>query len=670
MKVEVEPHDTMHHEGRPEAELFMDVLNDDGFINMYDFDTEEGREEFRQDFGEENDLDAVNLDYLFANSTNFPGISFQASDINHASFVDAKLPLAQFNRSKLVETNFERADLRYASFFKADLTGVDFNDANLTGANFADSNWQAAINLTDNPTFTPPRAPMKILLCPSFAFEDDDEEEIYEGINYMKKTNQYVLNIQILDYLKEIFPEPERKIQRVERTNYYSVNVVDDVVDDIKTWYDTHLAAADARGFVKDRQWVVHAFNQSKPFEHATLSINYNSNDRFFESFNYDTEEQREYAMRFINNTDDLLNAELSNIFAIKTDFTGRSFTGSKLIQAMFSRALLPLTKFRNCDLTDADFQGADLRYADFQGANLTRTNFQGANLIGANFASSNWQAALNLSTNASAPVEVRQLILEEEEAEDDEALAGDTNTCYAVTDLYDKNIDKYLAKDPGNFILQVGDNKECESLQNLKQQYYSEELRDMEGYYECSQSVIDRQIQQGFTETTFKPKDYITDVEYVKVGSYNQYIIKPDWFYDGPAPEPRVFKLVSTGDKKRLISKRIATHANRIATQYGTNVVSDVHCDPKDTFEIFRLEAVFPTKSITRRKRTLRRKPIKKRKNTKRIRKVGHRTRGRSLTAADETNAGGGRKKKRTLKKGLLKKRTLKKRTKRLRRN
>ena len=291
--------------------------------------------------------------------------------------------------------------------------------------------------------------------------------------------------------------------------------------------------------------------------------------------------------------------------------------------------------------------------YASFNQADLTRANFKDANLRGAVFHGSNWKDAINLADNPTFTepttriASAQKLILQQQEAEDDEALPGDKNTCYAVIDLYDKNIDKYLAKDPGNFILKKGKNKECESLENLKQQYFSEVLNDYEGYYECSQSVIDWQNSLDMdnnprhTKIAFNPEDYITDVEYVKVGSANHYIVKPKWFYAGPVPEPRMFNLVSTGKKKQLLSKRIATH-------YGTNVVSDVHCDPLDTFEIYRLKPVFLKTRTVRKttKRTARKTTA--RKTTRKLRKVLHRqTKRRSLTAADETTAGGGRKRK-----------------------
>ena len=180
-------------------------------------------------------------------------------------------------------------------------------------------------------------------------------------------------------------------------------------------------------------------------------------------------------------------------------------------------------------------------------------------------------------------PESLKELV----EEEDDEALSNDKNTCFDATGPYDKNIDKFLAKNASdNFILFFNGKKECESLDYLKRHYFSAELNDYEGYYECKQSVMDSQKQIGLTQTAFRKGDYYPDVEYVKVGLSNTFIVKPDWFYDGPVPEPRMFKLVSIGKKKPLLSKRIAKN-------YGTNVVSDIHCDPLDEKEIYQLEPV-----------------------------------------------------------------------------
>lgn len=497
---------------------------------------------------------------------------------------------------------------------------------------------------------------MKILLEPVFDYHSDLG---YAGMRSMTEPNQHQLDGQIVAELKEIFPEPARDIKRVGETNYYSVDVLNDSIGSINTWYKNHLHEAIARGYVAKRDWMIQLNEDvydrpdDEPFEAKKMIIETNAGE-LLSGLDFDTEEDRAEVMSSVNVQGDLYEVTIPNLYAKETNFMGLLFYKSTLNNSIFKEAFLPMTKFNGSNLTEADFRYADLMYAGFQQADLTGANFKDANLTGADFAGSNWQDAINLADNPTFTEPIVSMAPVVEEEEDDEALEGDRNTCYSVTDLYDKNIEKYLAKNKGNFILVIGDNKECESLINLRRQYYSSEFNVMEGYYECSQSVIDWQNQEGHTKIAFNREDYISDVEYVKVGSLNHYIVKPDWFYAGPVPEPRVFKLVSTGERKRLISKIIATN-------YGTNVVSDVHCDPLDTFEIFHLEPVFPRKTIQRKST----KP-RKTSNTRKMRRtLTHRTKGRSLTAADETTlAGGGHKKKRTFKKRTFKKRTFKKRT------
>ena len=482
---------------------------------------------------------------------------------------------------------------------------------------------------------------MKILFKPVFEYTDEGKK-FQTGISSM--ANDEELSMDINAYLAEVFQGEDRKISRLRVTNYYVIDTLPgEEITNINDWYIGYLDKAVDMEFNAEMTVEVEPRESTEGrIDEAVLFMDLMTAP-IYSNFDFRTPESRaDIMLQYIDVNDNLDNINLDHLFANELNFTGLAFKQTNLPNASFADAFLPLTNFNKAKLKKANFRGADLRYADLTETDLTGADFTGADLTGASFDDSNWQEAVNLIDNPSFNSSTRQLVLEQE---DDEALEGDKNTCYAVTDLYDKNIDKYLAKNPGNFILVVGDNKECESLVNLQRQYYSNELRDMEGYYECSQSVIDWQNTAGHTKIAFNPEDYITDIEYVKVGSFNQYIVKPDWFYNGPAPAPRRFKLVSTGERKRLISKRIAT-------RYGTDVVSDVHCDPLDTFEIFRLEPVLPKKSS--KKSTQRRKTTKTTKTTTRkttktinprsVRKVLHRriTR-RSLTAADETTAGGG---------------------------
>jgi hypothetical protein len=473
---------------------------------------------------------------------------------------------------------------------------------------------------------------MEILIKPEFKYKDEGKVEI-KGILSMANDGELSMNINA--YFDAVFPGEDRQITRLPRTNYYIVHTLPgETITDIDDWFNGYLEKAVDQGFNDMMEVEVEPYDSIEGRIDEAILFLTPVTIPIHDFFDFTTNEGRLDIMRYIDPYDHLDQIQIDHLFANKLNFTGLSFNNSILNNASFVGAFFPLGTFIETKLKKANFSGADLRYANLRGADLTQANFTGANLrganltgadfqgatlTGANLMESNWREAKNLVDNPT-------FTMAQAEEEDDEALPDDKNTCYAVIDLYDKNIDKYLAKDPGNFILQVGDNKECESLTNLKQQYYSEELRDVEGYYECSQSAIDWQIREGYTKSTFNPEDYITAVEYVKVGSYNQYIVKPNWFYQGPVPAPRIFKLVSTGEKKRLISKRIATHANRFATRYGTNIVSDVHCDPKDTFEIFRLEPVQPVGGVG--PKTIRRKSSKKSKTTRRpVNKTRRRT-------------------------------------------
>jgi len=170
---------------------------------------------------------------------------------------------------------------------------------------------------------------------------------------------------------------------------------------------------------------------------------------------------------------------------------------------------------------------------------------------------------------------------------EEDEADAGaDPNTtCFFALGLFDKDITKHLARDPKNFILQlVNGNNECESLTSLRKMSKVANTRRYNTFYECSKALIELVKLRKHTPTGFGPKDFITDREYVKVGSSGFFIEKPVWMFEGTPPEPRIFKLEKIG-RKFLVEKEIA--------EYEGDVVSGVHCDLLDEFDIHRLVPV-----------------------------------------------------------------------------
>ena len=246
---------------------------------------------------------------------------------------------------------------------------------------------------------------MKILLRPSFMYEVGNIQG-HEGMISMTEENQDELNEKIISYLSEIFPDPGRDIKRVNKTNYYTIDVLNDEIDNIQTWYDIHLADAVARGFVEDREWIIHLKedvddqpDEDEPF--AAEEVRFVTDvSELYSGLDFDTEEGREYVMRLVNVHDDLYQVDIPDLFAKKTNFMGLSFTQSKLNKSIFTEAILPMTKFNQCELRDADFQKADLRFAEFQGADLAGANFKDAELLYCVFDGSNWQDAINLADN------------------------------------------------------------------------------------------------------------------------------------------------------------------------------------------------------------------------------------------------------------------------------
>ena len=197
----------------------------------------------------------------------------------------------------------------------------------------------------------------------------------------------------------------------------------------------------------------------------------------------------------------------------------------------------------------------------------------------------------------------------DDEEDDDDYEKAGETiapkDKCFWSSGPYDIESKNWLKKS-GNFIVQVPDietkssssgiilteseNYHCLSLEYLKQVSKIERKEDKyETFHECSKDVMAKVLApNGITPLGFgyddDKKDYNICVSYVKIDTY--FVEKPDWFWNGPVPEPRKFKLVKIeGGEKYLVSRSIAL--------YGHNAISGVHCDKSDKYYVYKLAPI-----------------------------------------------------------------------------
>ena len=123
---------------------------------------------------------------------------------------------------------------------------------------------------------------------------------------------------------------------------------------------------------------------------------------------------------------------------------------------------------------------------------------------------------------------------------------------CYDMITLGEEGINDYLLKDKNNFVIKLpggSDSYECMSMDNLKKQWI---MRGEDGspftpayykeWYECDEN-----------NNNPSPDNVIRNVSYVKIGTSNLLIEKPNWIYEGSPPEPRVFELVPNKEVKTI---------------------------------------------------------------------------------------------------------------------
>jgi hypothetical protein len=146
--------------------------------------------------------------------------------------------------------------------------------------------------------------------------------------------------------------------------------------------------------------------------------------------------------------------------------------------------------------------------------------------------------------------------------------------SCFDTVMQDDYNIQEYLAENENNFVIKLprSDKYECMSIDNLKSQWrltledidkYTEDPTKGKPYYkkwyacrEKNNLPHSHQIVEGnhlghkiqVNNVIRYEADNQTEIpesSYIKIGSANWLVQKPDWIYDGTPPEPRIFSLV-----------------------------------------------------------------------------------------------------------------------------
>jgi len=515
---------------------------------------------------------------------------------------------------------------------------------------------------------------MLVLATPFF--ENELTHETF-NIDQDRDVEHQKIDLEIIKILSSKFRR--RNIYRLPTTGTYAIETLqNETIDDITDVYFSKLRDPITVTFIlnKVKSPTIVTFNtyEIKPDEdYDTITdeqlSNYNvmnvltSAGLQLYDLNLDNVFLNSTAYAGVNFYDtSLLNAQVVNAKLFHSNFNDTKLRGANLNEAdlRFStfkdadlsqnrrsvgktslvNANLRYANFERTNFTGADLTGADFRYAIFD----SETNFTDCTLLGTQFSGDAWQGTIYTPGSMQAAIFSNEEPDEEEEEEveedgleleddatiEDEADEGDKNICFDYIYGDEKNISKYLQKNPSNLVIKKTNGEfECESLNSLRKQYKNEGKGKYKyyGYYECSKDLMDKVKRTGVTPMDFGVDDYDATKEYVKIGSALTYIEKPEWMYAGPPPEPRIFELVSTGLKKYLVEKSL--------TKKEANLLSGVHCDIDDNFEIFTLVPVdlagsmaggkHKTHSLKRTKKRNNKKTLKKYKHKKTLKKYKH---------------------------------------------
>lgn len=153
-------------------------------------------------------------------------------------------------------------------------------------------------------------------------------------------------------------------------------------------------------------------------------------------------------------------------------------------------------------------------------------------------------------------------------------------------------DVGAYLADDPENFVLGVptstGFAYECHNLTALRTQWtmdpYPLDARDpLTVFIECAATKFPRKPKPGGRV-------------FVKMGFNNMMVLKPQWVFWGPVPEPRVFTLQPAGSIHYFISTRmVPTPLGDLSDPNNQEALGVDDCNQTKPTPYFKLVAAEP---------------------------------------------------------------------------
>lgn len=487
---------------------------------------------------------------------------------------------------------------------------------------------------------------MLIICEPRFTIIDEkDNEELFLTINDIE--NEKNVHEEIVMILSNLFPKKVGNIKTLGNS-VYGITLIDaDNIDNEIQIFNEYNAKKNSFEIIYEGKTLNTTFQFYTFMDRNNYPANMLLTEEQIE--NLQKYASNLTGLNNLNNMM-IASGDLTGVNFNGSTISNSNFYDSLLITTQFTDTTINNTNFEEADMRYAKFEvstlknvnlnKADLRYADFQGSTLTDVNLSGADLRYTNLANVTFAGNCQLSgaifVNLSnvlqeifeyppnlfdnvlnTEVEIDEEQFNEEEVDEtaflnaNEAIfssanvnAGDINEeaddadnadnaddeyvntkppiCADIINGFDINIQSYLEKNKANFSIQLpnSDKYECANLNDIKQFHIKTDKAGTK-YFNYVYACNSDKPYYAFTED-----NYIRTQPYIKIGSFNLLVEKPEWFPQSEFPIYRKFKLVKTGSKPAFVSETMLRHGEQGDADY---ISSEWHCNAgkMDTYKL-----------------------------------------------------------------------------------
>jgi hypothetical protein len=167
-----------------------------------------------------------------------------------------------------------------------------------------------------------------------------------------------------------------------------------------------------------------------------------------------------------------------------------------------------------------------------------------------------------------------------DKDSPDEEILDSTTTQCFDVIAQKDRAVHEYLLKNKKHFVLKKGEHYSCDSLKNVKQMSTYKKT-----FIECNDDTPSHWLGNRYNDHV-KPGGRV----FVKMlfRGAPVLVVKPDWMFAGPVPEPRLFELVPQTTVSKFVTSDLVP-----SIVDGFSALGADHCNQTSPQMTYKLEPV-----------------------------------------------------------------------------